>query len=45
MTESDENEIRRDKDGDPIITGTSFTTGAFENEELEEELIQEELED
>lgn len=45
MDETDESEIRWDEDGDPIVTGTSFTTGAIENDELEEELIQQVLEE
>lgn len=39
MGETDENEVRRDEDGDPIATGTSVTKGSFEDDELEEELI------
>lgn len=41
MTETDESEIRRDEDGDPIVTGTSVTKGGFGDDELEEELIRE----
>jgi len=45
MNEIGKREIRRDEDGDPIVTGTSFTTGTIENDELEETLIQEVLKD
>jgi len=40
MGETDDDEIRRDEDGDPISTGTSVTKGSFEDDELEEKLIQ-----
>lgn len=40
MGETDDDEIRRDEDGDPIATGTSVTKGSFEDDELEEKLIQ-----
>lgn len=45
MDDIDKREIRWDEDGDPIVTGTSFTTGSIENDELEEELIQKVLQD
>lgn len=40
MTKTDENEVTLDEDGDPIVTGTSVTKGSFEDDELEEELIE-----
>lgn len=43
MSGADDEEIRRDADGDPIMTGISVTNGRFEHDELEERLIQEEL--
>jgi len=41
MTASDEDDVRRDEDGDPIVVGTSVTKGSLENDELEERLIRE----
>lgn len=43
MGKLDDEDIRRDADGYPIVTGVSVTKGGFWNDELEEELIQEEL--
>ena len=34
-----DDDIRRDEDGDPILTGVSITNGSHEHDELEEELI------
>lgn len=43
MSDNSEFEIRRDADGDPIVTGVSVTKGGFWNDEYAEKLIQEEL--
>ncbi|WP_281275362.1 hypothetical protein [Halorussus ruber] len=40
MTDTDEEEVTLDDDGDPIVVGTSVTKGNFEDDELERELIE-----
>lgn len=43
MSESEGDDVRRDADGYPIVTGVSVTKGGFWNDDLEERLIREEL--